>query len=95
MHSNAPQSFSKPLKDSTPSKNSLFQNESRKFETFLMIRFPKMSGENMQEMEPESLGHFQLMFEWLIQQDKKLVIYSWNGTNVLKQGTEMPKDQEA
>jgi hypothetical protein len=57
--------------------------------------FPKMSGENMQEMEPEILGHFQLMFEWLIQQDKKLVIYSWNGTNLLKRGTEMPKNWKA
>jgi hypothetical protein len=35
------------------------------------------------------------MFEWFIQQDKKLVIYSWNGTNALKRGMEMPKDWKA
>jgi hypothetical protein len=95
MNSNAPRFFSKPMKDSTPSKNALFRTEPRKFETFLTIRFPKMSGENMYDMEPEILGHFQLMFDWMIQLDKKLVIYSWNGTNALKRGSEMPNDRKA
>jgi hypothetical protein len=49
----------------------------------------------MTELEVEIIGYFQLMYDWLLQQDKRLVIYSWNGAKVLKCGVEIPNNRHA
>jgi hypothetical protein len=94
MNSKAPRFFSKPLKAASTTQ-AMFRNEPRKFETYLLIRFPKMMGSNMSELETEILGCFQFMYDWLLQIDKKLVIYAWNGPKVLKRGVELPTNRRA
>jgi hypothetical protein len=43
--------------------------EPTKVKTFLIICLPKMSGKNMTKLEVEIIGSFQLMYDWLLQQD--------------------------
>jgi hypothetical protein len=49
----------------------------------------------MTELETEIIGHFHLLYDWLLQQDKKLVIHSWQGATVLKQGIDIPQIRRA
>jgi hypothetical protein len=80
------------LKIHAANKNITFRNKPRNFESFLTLHFPKMSGKDMSELETEIIRYFQLLSNWLASEDKKLVIYSWNGANVIQQGNEIPNN---
>jgi hypothetical protein len=47
----------------------------------------------MSELEVKIGTYFKTLFDWIIQQDKKLVIHSWNGKHVLKRGAEIPSNR--
>jgi hypothetical protein len=49
----------------------------------------------MTELETKIIGQFQLLYDWLLQQDKKLVIHSWHGATVLKRGIDIPQNWRA
>lgn len=54
-----------------------------------------MHGSNMGELKVEIGTHFKALFDWLVEQDKKIVVFSWKGKQVLKRGAEIPTNRRS